>query len=212
MYFLAGPLTPVLDALATWTGNFGIAIVLLTLLVRAILFPFQSKQLKSTAKMRELQPKLKEIQDKYKDKPEEYQKRMMALYKEHNVNPFGGCLPTLIQLPVMFGLYGVLLQFPTRLAENPEMQAAISNVFLGMDMTERSIILGIFAGITSLAMAFSMPGDPMQRRMMAPLSLMTLFIGLTLPAGLVLYITITNIVSASQQYFLRTKTTAPQKP
>jgi len=202
--FLAGPLTPVLDALATWTGSFGIAILILTLIVRLLLFPLQVKSMKSAAKMREIQPKLKELQEKYKDNPEELQRRMVALYQQHNMNPLGGCLPTLIQLPVMVSLYVVLVQFAERYANSPELQAAgIAVTFLGINMLEKSFIMGIAAGLTSLLMTFSVPGDPMQRRMMAPMSLLTLYIGTIVPAGVALYISFTNLISALQQYLFK---------
>src|SRR5690606_39076430 len=106
------PLTPVLDAFAIWTGNYGVSIIILTLLIRALLLPIQFKSLRSAARMRELQPKLKELQEKYKNNPEELQKRMMALYKQYDINPLSGCLPMLIQLPIIFGLYRVLINFP----------------------------------------------------------------------------------------------------
>src|SRR5690606_3966715 len=202
--FLAGPLTPVLDALATWTGSFGIAILILTLIVRLLLFPLQVKSMKSAAKMREIQPKLKELQEKYKDNPEELQRRMVALYQQHNMNPLGGCLPTLIQLPVMVSLYVVLVQFAERYANSPELQAAgIAVTFLGINMLEKSFIMGIAAGLTSLLMTFSVPADPMQRRMMAPMSLLTLYIGTIVPAGVALYISFTNLISALQQYLFK---------
>lgn len=209
MYFLAGPLTPVLDALATWTGSFGIAIILLTLAVRLLLYPLNAKQLKSTAKLREIQPKLKEL-DKYKDNPEEYQKRMMALYQEHNMNPLGGCLPSLIQLPVLFGLYRVLMQFPERLAENPELQGAIDITFFGIDLTTPYWLMGVLAGLASLALAFSYPGDKQQRMMMAPVSLMSVVFGFILPAGLALYLAVSYLFSALQQYRMRSLVVGPQ--
>lgn len=209
--FLAGPMTPVLDALATWTGSFGIAILILTLVVRLLLFPLQIKSMKSAAKMRELQPKLKELQERYKDNPEELQKRMIALYQEHNMNPLGGCLPTLIQLPIMVSLYSVLIQFADRYGNSPELQAAgISVTFLGINMLETSILMGIVAGLTSLAMAYSIPGDPAQRRIMVPMSVMTFVIGMVVPAGVALYIAFTNLLSAAQQYVFKTRT-APAK-
>ena len=204
MGFLAGPLTPVLDALATWTGSFGIAILILTLIVRLLLFPLQVKSMKSAAKMREIQPKLKELQEKYKDNPEELQRRMVALYQQHNMNPLGGCLPTLIQLPVMVSLYVVLVQLAERYYNSPELQAAgIAVTVLGINMLEKSCIMGIAAGLTSLLMTFSVPGDPMQRRMMAPMSLLTLYIGTIVPAGVALYISFTNLISALQQYLFK---------
>ena len=86
-------------------GKFGIAIIIITILMRIIVFPLTLKQEKSMKKMRELQPELDKIKEKYKDDPQEYQKRTAEIYKANNVNPLGGCLPLLIQLPVFVALY-----------------------------------------------------------------------------------------------------------
>lgn len=202
MGFLAGPLRPIVENLAIWTGSFGIAVILLTLLVRIILLPFQVKQLKSAAKMRELQPKLKALQDRYKDDPQEMQKQMMEFYRENNYNPLSGCLPLLLQMPIIVGLFQVLREFPTRLAENPGLQEAVSISFLGLDLSASNTIIAIIAGLTTLLSTMAMPGDPSQKKMTAPFAFITLFIGMSLPAGVVLYIIVTNVFTAVQHYII----------
>lgn len=222
--FLVQPLVSILDALAGWTGSFGLSVILLTLIVRIVLLPFGLKGLKSAARMRELQPKLKEITERYKDDPQEQQKRMMAFYKENNFNPLGGCLPTLLQFPVMIGLYRVLLQFPTRLAENPDLFEGISRTFLGVDLTQTGqwtsnlsvlwatssgpLMFALVAALTTFLSLMVGPGEMSQKKMMAPLALMTLYIGVIVPSGVALYIITTNLFTAAQQYFVRGSTPA----
>lgn len=217
--FLTRPLVAILDALAGWTGSFGLAVIFLTIIVRLILLPFALKGLRSAARMRELQPKLKEITDRYKDDPQEQQKRMMAFYKEHNFNPLGGCLPTLLQFPVMIGLYRVLLVFPTRLEESPDLFEGVSTAFLGVDLTQVGqwssnlselwatssgpLMLAVVAAITTFISLMVGPGEASQKKMMAPFALMTLYIGVIVPAGVALYIITTNLFTAAQQFFVR---------
>lgn len=177
------------------------------------MLPFMMKGLKSTARMRELQPKMKEIQDRYKDDPQEMQKRMMAFYKENNFNPLGGCLPMLVQMPVMIGLFSVLREFPTRLAENPQLQEAAINIqFLGIDLTQTSRVLAVVAGLTTLLSMMAAPGDPSQKKMLAPLALVTLFVGFSLPSGVVLYIVITNLFTWLQHFLVRGDAPPPAAP
>ena len=95
----------VLNAIYGVVGNYGIAIIIVTILMRIIVFPLTLKQEKSMKKMRELQPEMDKIKEKYKDDPQEYQKRLMEFQKENGINPFGGCWPILIQLPVFMALY-----------------------------------------------------------------------------------------------------------
>jgi YidC/Oxa1 family membrane protein insertase len=94
-------------------ANYGIAIILLTVLIKVVLYPLTKKQMKSMLAMQQLQPKVKEIQDKWKDRdPEKMQQMIMDLYKENNVNPASGCLPLLVQMPILFALYRSLFDFP----------------------------------------------------------------------------------------------------
>ena len=91
--------------------NYGLAIILLTIVIKLVLFPLSQKQMKSMREMQELQPKLKYLQEKYKDDPQTMQMKVMELYKEHGVNPFSGCLPLLIQLPIFMAFYYALIRF-----------------------------------------------------------------------------------------------------
>ena len=95
----------VLNAIYSVVGNYGIAIIIVTILMRIIVFPLTLKQEKSMKKMRELQPELEKIKEKYKDDPQEYQRKTAELYRESGVNPLGGCLPLLIQMPIFVALY-----------------------------------------------------------------------------------------------------------
>ena len=178
------------------TKSSGLAIILLTLAIRAVLYPFTLSQTRQMAVMRELQPKLQELQKKYKDKPQELQKRMIELYREHKINPFGGCLPLLIQLPFLWALFWVLRDFPESLNPN----------FLIWNLAEEAkdplYILPILAGVTTYIQMMMAMTDPSQKLMM---TIMPIFIGwlsVQFPAGLVLYWTVSNIFSIGQQYLI----------
>ena len=128
----------------TFTNSWGWSIVLLTILIKVVLFPTMLKQARVMDKMKKIQPKLKEIQDKYKDKPEEYQRRTMELYKQEKVNPFGSCLPMLIQLPLLIGLFYLL-------SEPKYMGSLIQNsTFLWFHLqSKNSISLAIISAVTT---------------------------------------------------------------
>lgn len=108
MDFINQAMLYLLTALHGLTNNYGLAIILLTVLIRGILWPLNSQQTRSMRKMQELQPKLKELQDKYKDNPQKMQEVMMKFYAENKFNPFAGCLPLIVQLPIFIGLFGAL--------------------------------------------------------------------------------------------------------
>lgn len=188
--------------------DFGLAIILVTLLIRIILFPLSRQGVKSRKALEEIQPKLKEIQKKYGDKKEQAA-QMMSLYKEHKVNPVSGCLPLLIQLPIIIALYrafihainpsGLELLYP--FIKNP---GPLNTSFLGiMDLAVPSIVLAIIAGVSQFFQSKIMFKTPssgmggadrtasvqktMNRQMIYFMPLITVFIALKLPAGLPLY-------------------------
>ena len=109
LHFIAKPMFAFLNFLHNYIGNWGWAIVVLTLVIRIVLFPLTYKGMLSMNKLKELAPKVKEIQTKYKDDKQKMQVHMMELYKKHGANPMGGCLPILLQIPVFFAIYRVLL-------------------------------------------------------------------------------------------------------
>lgn len=195
--FLADVLRNVLVWLAGATNSSGLAIILLTFGIRLVLYPLTLSQTRSMVAMRALQPKMQELQRKYKDKPQEYQKRVMELYKEHGVNPLGGCLPMLVQLPFLWALFWVLREFP----EGLDPHFLVWN--LAEAASEPLFLLPALAGLTTyIQMAMTTGSDQSQKVMM---TIMPIFIGwlsISFPAGLVLYWTVSNVFSIGQQYLV----------
>lgn len=213
--------------------DFGIAIILTTLLIRIILFPLSKKGVKSRKALEELQPKIKEVQKKYKDKSEQAA-QMMNLYKEHKINPASGCLPLLIQLPIIIALYrafinvvnphslGLLYSF----IKNP---GSLNVDFLGiLNLAIPNIFLAIIAGVSQLIqskiMFKSLPSENqglgqkiniqkiMSRQMTYFMPIITVFIALKLPAGLPLYWATTTLFSIGEYLLINRKgSLAPKK-
>lgn len=124
MKVLAGPLGQLLGAIYGFVGHYAFSIIIFTIIVKLLLFPLTLKQLKSTKEMAEIQPKIKEMQEKYKNDKETLNIKTMELYKEHKINPLGGCLPLLIQMPILFGLFAVLRDPILYVFTTPELKTA----------------------------------------------------------------------------------------
>lgn len=206
--------------------DIGVAIIVLTILIRLVLITFTKSQLKSQKAMQDLQPKLEAIKSQYKDNKEKMSQEMMKLYKEEKVNPFSSCLPLLVQLPIFLAVYHVfqagLSASPTNLVysflPNPGHLNAVSFGFF--DLSKPNIILAVLAALsqfwqTKMLMAPPVPKvakspgakdeDMMatiNKQMMYTMPLMTLIIGIKLPAGLALYWLTTTLFSVAQQYFV----------
>ncbi|MFY9457950.1 MAG: YidC/Oxa1 family membrane protein insertase [Candidatus Spechtbacterales bacterium] len=210
--------------LLVWTYNiipghdFGVAIILVTVFLRVVLYPLSDKALRSQKALQNLQPKIKEIQKKLKNK-EEQARTMMQFYKEHKINPFSGCLPLLIQLPILIALYRVFLTGlePNSLnslysfVENP---GELNPMFFGvMNLAQPSHILAVLAGLSQFLQAKSAfpktSGAPqgagpdfsksMQQSMIYMMPLFMVFIAWSFPAGLALYWVVTMLFSFGQQ-------------
>ncbi len=196
---LFGWLPAGIQAILVWltaiTGSAGIGIILLTLLIRGALYPLTKKQTQSMIAMRELQPKLKALQEKYKNKPEEYQKRMLELYKAEGVNPLGGCLPLLVQLPFLYALFYVLRTYGFE-GSDPN--------FLIWNLTQNDpyYILPILSGVTTYLQSMLTVTDPSQKVIMYIMPVFITVISVGFPAGLVLYWVTSNVFSIGQQYLL----------
>lgn len=193
---ITNTISSILDLFYNWTGNYGWAIIMLTILVRIILFPLFQKQLNFSATMRKLGPELKEIQEKYKDQPEEYQKKTMELYKEHKTSPLSGCFPSLIQFPVMIALYQVLMK---------HISAAQSASFLwipDLSKPDSSFVLPILVGLTTFGQAKTMAQDQDQsaKTMMWMMPIFMLYMSFRFAAGLALYWTVFNFITMTHQY------------
>jgi YidC/Oxa1 family membrane protein insertase len=200
MGFMAGPLSFLLSFLYEFIQNYGITILAFTLIVKLLLYPLHAKQVKSSVKMSELQPKMKELQKKYASDKQELNMKMMDLYKKEKFNPASGCLPALIQMPIIFGLFA-LLRNPMRYIEGDEMIIATHESFLWlMDLSQPDPwILPVLAGITTFIsftqtqaqQGNSLDANPMMGSMMRMmkyfLPLMILVMGRTFPAGLTIY-------------------------
>ena len=191
-------------------ANYGVAIILLTILIKTLIFPLTYKQMASMRKTVDLQPKIKAIQEKYKNNKEKANAAVMELYKEHQVNPLGGCLPILIQLPIFWALYSALRHFPY------DPSNASAHIFLGFDLTQISgftlsyhLILPLFAAATTfLQTKLTSPNastDPTQKTMLYIMPVFFAYISATVPAGLALYWVTMNVVSILQQLYINNR-------
>lgn len=184
--------------------NYGVAILLLTLLVRLIMYPLQHKSMKSMKKMQELQPHLKALQEKYKTDKAKLNQEMMQFMKTHKVNPMSGCLPMLIQLPVFIALYKVLAN-SVELYRSPFMFWITD-----LSMKDPYYIFPVLMGVMMFVQQKITPNptmDPMQAKMMLffmPI-IFTVFM-LSLPSGLTLYILFSTVLGIAQQYMMNKKT------
>ncbi|MDI6871662.1 MAG: YidC/Oxa1 family membrane protein insertase [Bacillota bacterium] len=183
-----------LQFLHSFTGNYGLAIIILTTLVQVALYPLTASQMKVAADLKRINPKLKEIQEKYREKPEELQRRLMELYREHKVNPFGGCLPLLLQLPIIWALFSTLNHFPYR----------GTPAFLWVPTLAKPDpwILPVLSGATTYLQMAMGPVDPSQRAMLVFMPLFMVWVTRSFPAGLALYWVVGNVVRIIQQWFM----------
>lgn len=201
--------------------NYGIAIILLTVMIKIVLFPLTQKQMVSMRRMTEIQPKVKEIQTKYKNKdPKKMQEKIMEIYRENNVNPMAGCLPILVQMPILIALYKALYDFNfiNHAHANFLWVADLSKVYPISFTNPENLLLPLLAGATTfLQTRLTTSSTDQTQRMM--LYMMPVFIGwicTTVPAGLALYWTSFNVLGYAQQYLVnkqlgRVKEGAPSK-
>jgi len=189
--------------------SYGLAIILLTIVIKLVLFPINQRQLKSMRAMQEIQPKMKYIQDKYKDDPQVMQTKLMQLYKDHGVSPLSGCLPLLIQMPIFFAFYQALISMSKTAflhAANPGF-LWISNIgtIVSHDPSLFRFLLPILAGLTTfLQQRISMVDtkDPTQKSMLYFMPVFMAYIAYTVPAGLPLYWVVFNILGIFQQLYV----------
>ncbi len=197
--FFAKGVFVLLDYLYQFVGNWGWAIILLTIIVRIILYPLSYKGMVSMQKLKELAPKMKELQEKYKGEPQKLQAHMMQLYKKHGANPLGGCLPLILQIPVFFAIYRVLYNAV-------ELKSSEWILWIhDLSIMDPYFILPLLMGASMYWHQSVTPNtmtDPMQAKIFKLLPLLfTLFL-ITFPAGLVLYWTTNNILSVLQQLII----------
>jgi YidC/Oxa1 family membrane protein insertase len=206
-----------LDLLNKLVGNFGIAIILLTILVKGLFFPLANRSYESMTKMKKVQPQIKELQERYKDDRMKMQQEQMALFKREHINPMMGCLPILIQIPVFFSLYKVL--FVTIEMRHAPFFGWIQDLAVA-DPTSLFNLFGLLPfvvpawlhiGVWPLIMGVTMwfqtkmnppATDPVQQQMMTMMPLVFTYMMAQFPAGLVIYWTVNNLLSIAQQYVI----------
>ena len=186
--------------------SYALAIIILTVLIKVVLFPLTQKQMTSMKKMQAIQPKIKEMQEKYKKKdPQKLQQKTMELYKEHNVNPMAGCLPILVQMPILIALFRALSN-----KEFPFIDPSHAGFFWIDKLThvDPFYILPVLAAVTTY-MQTSLTTSPTDQTQKIMLYTMPLFIGwisTTVPAGLVLYWVMFNTLGYAQQLLVNKQT------
>ncbi|SES63223.1 protein translocase subunit yidC [Natronincola peptidivorans] len=202
MNAIAQPLGVLLRIIFDIIGNYGISIIVFTVIVKLVMVPLTMKQTKSMKKMQEIQPKIKALQEKYKNDKEKMNIAVMELYKEYNVSPFGGCLPLLIQFPIIIGLFTVLR---TPLDYGFSLEVVQTGFLWISNLSEADPwILPIFAGLTTYLSSVTMSTagtkqDATQSVMKYFMPAMIFWWGRSFPAGLTLYWGVSNLFQVGQQ-------------
>jgi YidC/Oxa1 family membrane protein insertase len=195
---LAKPLLHVLKYFYRYTGNYGVAIIIITVILKMFFFPLTYKSYKSMKGMQKLQPKMNALKEKYKNDREAMNREIMKLYQEHKVNPLGGCLPMVVQIPVFFALYKALM-FSIELRHAPF-------VFWIQDLAAKdpTYVTPVIMGITMFVQQKMTPSnmDPAQQKIMLALPVVFTFMFINFPSGLVLYWLVNNILTIGQQYYI----------
>ncbi len=215
--FLAKPFLWFMNFIYRYIPNYGVAIIILTVISKLVVWPLGNKSYKSMNQMKKLQPLMNEIKEKYKDDKQRMNQEMMALYKTYKVNPMGGCLPMLLQIPVFFALYQMLYQAielrhaPFILWINdlsaPDRLFRFNFSIPFMEPPYGLPVLTIIMGITMILQQKMSPppGDPAQAKMMMLMPIFFTVIFINFPSGLVLYWLVSNILSILQQWYVQKK-------
>jgi len=207
MEWLVVPILWLMHRFYAFTHNYGIAIILLTVITKVIFFPLTIKSMTSMRAMQALQPQVNALRSKYKSDPQRLQRETMELYRVHKVNPLGGCLPMVVQIPIFYGLY-VALSVSVEIQNAPFI--CFGRLF-GVDLWicdlaahDPTYILPILMGISMFVQQKMTPvmGDPRQAKMMLFMPVVFTFMFLNLPAGLVLYWTLSNVLQIAQQKYM----------
>ncbi|MCL4078185.1 YidC/Oxa1 family membrane protein insertase [Coriobacteriia bacterium Es71-Z0120] len=226
MQALENALFAILNYFYGWVHDYGFAIVLLTVAVRVVLLPLTVKQIRSMHELQRIQPKLKALQEKYKNDKEKLQAETLKFYEEHKVNPFGGCLPTLLQFPILIALYRTLGGTPEKpglflkhIASMGPAQAEAAKRFWVIlpDLTSTPktvfgeaglvgalpyILLVVLFGLSVYLPQVTQSKDRQQRMIGLYMAVMMLFFGWSVPAGVLVYWVTSSVLQLVQQYAL----------
>lgn len=195
---IAKPLLYTLKFFHGYVGNYGVAIIIITIILKALFFPLTHKSYKSMKDMQKIQPKMAALKEKFKDDRDAMNKAVMELYREHKVNPLGGCLPMIVQIPVFFSLYKALM-FSIELRHAPFF-------FWVTDLADKDpyYVTPVIMGISMFIQQKMTPSqmDPIQQKMMLALPVVFTFMFLSFPSGLVLYWLVNNVLTIGQQMYI----------
>ncbi|HIJ96052.1 MAG TPA: membrane protein insertase YidC [Desulfuromonadales bacterium] len=195
---IAKPFLYTLKFFYSYVGNYGLAIIIITIILKGLFFPLTHKSYKSMKGMQKIQPEMAKLREKYKDDRDAMNKAVMELYKEHKVNPMGGCLPMVVQIPVFFALYKSLM-FSIELRHAPFF-------FWITDLADKDpyYVTPVIMGVTMFIQQKMTPSqmDPMQQKMMLALPVVFTFMFLSFPSGLVLYWLVNNVLTIGQQMYI----------
>ncbi|MFO8033464.1 MAG: membrane protein insertase YidC [Desulfohalobiaceae bacterium] len=206
---IAAPLVKVLNFFYGYVGNYGLAIIMLTIVIKILFWPLSHKSYKSMEKMKKLQPMMKELKEKYKDDRQKMNQEVMRLYKTYKVNPAGGCLPMLLQIPVFIALYEALLGAVELRHTSFIPHVPFTDIVWLADLSAKDPLY-----VTPVLMGASMflqqklsptSGDPTQAKIMMIMPIVLTFIFLNFPAGLVVYFITNNLLSMLQQWWVLRK-------
>lgn len=207
-------LNTILLALNEFTRNYGISIILLTILVRIVTWPLTNKQLSSAKAMQDLQPEIKKLQEKYKNDKEKLNAETMELWKRHKVNPAAGCLPLLIQMPILFAMFRLLQTPPAEIPEQAflllgmDMRLALVSTIEGVTVWQTHpgyYLMVLLSGATTYLQQKLMMTDKSQQALMIMMPLMLLYFSIRFPAGLVLYWAVSNLLSVGHHVLINKK-------
>jgi len=216
--FIAKPCVWLMNFFYRFIPNYGVAIIILTLMTKALLWPLGSKSYKSMSEMKKLQPLIAELKEKYKNDRKKIQQETMALYKTYKINPLGGCLPMVAQIPVFFALYRMLYEAIElrhapffgwiRDLSAPDRLFRFDFSVPFMEPPYGIPVLTIIMGASMLLQQRMSPppGDPAQAKMMMLMPIVFTVIFINFSSGLVLYWLVNNVLSISQQYYVSKKT------
>lgn len=187
-------------------GNYGLAIIGVTIIVKLLLLPLTLKSDKSMKEMKKIQPEMDKLKEKYKNDPQTLNQKTMELYKEHKINPAAGCLPLLLQMPILFALFAVLRKTG---ANGGVIVEGAKFLWLSLSLPDPLFILPLLNGIVSFfqqKLVSASQGDNQQMKTMTYLfPVMMIFISYKMPSGLQLYWFISSLVAVAQQYYIMSK-------
>ena len=199
--YIVWPLVSLITMFKDLLGTYGYGIIAVTILIRLVLLPLMVKQAKSSKEMQAIQPELAALKEKYKSKDavtqEKYRTEMQKIMSEKKINPAAGCLPVIVQMPILIGFYHAI----SRMNSTPDI---VLGTILWVELGERSIVLAILAGLMQFIVLRTGPamGNPQMKVMMYIMPFMIIGFGMVLPAALSLYWVIGNIISVIQNIFI----------